>query len=147
MHFAEEEKVHIDEQFEELTEGEELSSRQQIRAKWTRLEAILGNPNRIEKIAQDLVYHFEQRNAVLEGKAMIVCMSRRICVELYEAITKIRPLWHSDDDAQGNIKVVMTGSSSDVLTMQPHIRNKQRRKDIGDRLKKPHRPSKTCHCA
>ncbi len=137
VHFAKDEKVHLDEQFEELTESEELSSRQQMRAKWTRLEAIVGNPNRIEKIAQDLVYHFEQRNAVLEGKAMIVCMSRRICVELYEAIIKIRPLWHSDDDDKGNIKVVMTGSSSDVLSMQLHIRNKQRRKEIGDRLKNP----------
>jgi len=137
VHFNEDEKVSLDEQFEELTEGEELSNRQQMRAKWTRLEAIVGNPNRIQKIAEDLVYHFEQRNAVLDGKAMIVCMSRRICVELYEAIIKIRPLWHSDDDDKGTIKVIMTGSSSDALNMQPHIRNKQRRKAIGDRLKNP----------
>lgn len=123
VHFNEDEKVTIDEQFEELTEGEELSNRQQMRAKWTRLEAIVGNPNRLQKIAEDLVYHFEQRNAVLDGKAMIVCMSRRICVELYEAIIKIRPLWHSDDDDKGTIKVIMTGSSSDALNMQPHIRN------------------------
>ncbi len=137
VHFAEDEKVHLDEQFEELTEGEELSNRQQMRAKWTRLEAIVGNPNRIAKIAEDLVYHFEQRNAVLDGKAMIVCMSRRICVELYDAIIKIRPLWHSDDDDKGTIKVIMTGSSSDALNMQPHIRNKPKRKAIGDRLKNP----------
>jgi type I restriction enzyme R subunit len=137
IHFEEDEKVTIDAEFEELTEGEELSNRQQMRAKWTRLEAIVGNPNRIEKIAQDLVYHFEQRNAVLDGKAMIVCMSRRICVELYDAIIKIRPLWHSDDDDKGTIKVIMTGSSSDALNMQPHIRTKQRRKAIGDRLKNP----------
>lgn len=137
VHFNEDEKVSLDEQFEELTEGEELSNRQQMRAKWTRLEAIVGNPNRIQKIAEDLVYHFEQRNAVLDGKAMIVCMSRRICVELYDAITKIRPLWHSEDDDKGTIKVIMTGSSSDTLNMQPHIRNKQRRKAIGDRLKNP----------
>ncbi len=137
VNFEEDEKVNIDEQFEELTEGEELSNRQQMRAKWTRLEAIVGNPNRIQKIAEDLVYHFEQRNAVLDGKAMIVCMSRRICVELYDAIIKIRPLWHSDDDDKGTIKVIMTGSSSDTLSMQPHIRNKQRRKAIGDRLKNP----------
>lgn len=137
VHFEEDEKVSLDEQFEELTEGEELSNRQQMRAKWTRLEAIVGNPNRIQKIAEDLVYHFEQRNAVLDGKAMIVCMSRRICVDLYDAITKIRPLWHSKDDDKGTIKVIMTGSSSDVLNMQPHIRNKQRRKAIGDRLKNP----------
>jgi type I restriction enzyme R subunit len=137
VHFAEDEKVTIDEQFEELTEGEELSNRQQMRAKWSRLEAIVGNPNRIRKIAEDLVYHFEQRNAVLDGKAMIVCMSRRICVELYDAIIKIRPLWHSDDDDKGTIKVIMTGSSSDALNMQPHIRNKLKRKAIGDRLKNP----------
>jgi type I restriction enzyme R subunit len=111
-----------------------------MRAKWTRLEAIVGNPNRLQKIAEDLVYHFEQRNAVLDGKAMIVCMSRRICVELYEAIIKIRPLWHSDDDDKGTIKVIMTGSSSDNLNMQPHIRNKLRRKAIGDRLKNPNDP-------
>ena len=137
VHFEEDEKVHLDEQFEELTEGEELSNRQQMRAKWTRLEAIVGNPNRIAKIAEDLVYHFEQRNAVLDGKAMIVCMSRRICVDLYDAIIQIRPLWHSDDDDKGTIKVIMTGSSSDVLNMQSHIRNKPKRKAIGDRLKNP----------
>ncbi len=137
VHFNEDEKVSLDEQFEELTEGEELSNRQQMRAKWTRLEAIVGNPNRIQKIAEDLVYHFEQRNAVLDGKAMIVCMSRRICVELYDAIIKIRPLWHSVDDDKGTIKVIMTGSSSDALNMQPHIRNKIKRKAIGDRLKNP----------
>ena len=137
VHFEEDERVTIDEQFEELTEGEELSNRQQMRAKWTRLEAIVGNPNRIEKIAQDLVYHFEQRNAVLDGKAMIVCMSRRICVDLYESIIKIRPLWHSEDDDKGTIKVIMTGSSSDTLAFQAHIRNKVRRKAIGDRLKNP----------
>jgi len=137
VHFEEDEKVTIDKQFEELTESDEVSNRQQLRAKWTRLEAIVGNPNRIRKIAEDLVYHFEQRNAVLDGKAMIVCMSRRICVELYDAIIKIRPLWHSDDDDKGTIKVIMTGSSSDVLNMQAHIRNKAKRKAIGDRLKNP----------
>jgi type I restriction enzyme R subunit len=137
VQFADDEKVHLDEQFEELTEGEELSNRQKLRARWTRLEAIVGNPNRINKIAEDLVYHFDQRSAVLEGKAMIVCMSRRICVELYDAITKIRPGWHSGDDETGAIKVIMTGSSSDELHMQSHIRNKAKRKAIGERLKTP----------
>lgn len=137
VHFEETEKVSLDEQFEELTESEELTNRQQLRAKWTRLEAIVGNENRIKKIAEDLVYHFEQRNAVLDGKAMIVCMSRRICVELYEAITKIRPNWHSEDDETGTIKVIMTGSSSDALHLQAHIRNKPKRKAIGERLKNP----------
>jgi type I restriction enzyme R subunit len=137
VHFEEDEKVTIDEQFEEVTEGEELTQRQQLRAKWSRLEAIVGNPNRIKKIAEDLVNHFEQRNAVLDGKAMIVCMSRRICVEMYDAIIKIRPNWHHEDDDKGFIKVIMTGSSSDELHMQPHIRNKERRKAIGERLKNP----------
>ena len=137
VYFAEDEKVKLDEQFEELTENEELTSRQQLRAKWTRLEAVVGNPNRISKIAEDLVYHFEQRHAVLDGKAMIVCMSRRICVELYEAIINIRPEWHNDEDDKGNLKVVMTGSSSDPLHMQAHIRNKSKRKAIGERIKNP----------
>ncbi|KAA6339922.1 Type I restriction enzyme EcoR124II R protein [termite gut metagenome] len=137
VHFEENEKIQLDEQFEELTEGEELTNRQQLKAKWARQEAIVGNPNRIKKIAEDLVNHFEERNAVLEGKAMIVCMSRRICVELYAEIIKLRPHWHSDDDDKGTIKVIMTGSSSDVLNMQAHIRNKSRRKAIGDRLKNP----------
>ena len=137
VHFAEDEKVQLDDRFEELTEGEELTLRQQLRAKWTRLEAIVGNPNRVKKIAEDLVNHFEQRNSVLDGKAMIVCMSRRICVEVYEAIIKLRPSWHSDLDDKGTIKVVMTGSSSDELKMQSHIRNKPRRKAIGERLKNP----------
>ncbi len=137
INFASDEKINLDEQFEELTESEELSNRQKLRAKWTRLEAIVGNPNRIKKIAEDLVYHFEQRTGILEGKAMIVCMSRRICVELYEAIIKIKPEWHSDEDKTGTIKIVMTGASSDELYMQTHIRSKQRRKEIGERLKNP----------
>ena len=137
VNFAEDEKVKIDEQFEELTEGEELTERQKFKAKWTRLEAIVGNEHRIAKVAEDLVYHFEQRNSVFDGKAMIVCMSRRICVEMYDAIIKLRPNWHDDEDEKGKIKVVMTGSSSDALHMQPHIRNKPRRKAIGERLKNP----------
>jgi type I restriction enzyme R subunit len=137
VNFAEDEKINIDEQFEELTEGEELTERQKFKAKWTRLEAIVGNEHRVAKVAEDLVYHFEQRNSVLDGKAMIVCMSRRICVEMYDAIIKLRPTWHDDEDDKGKIKVIMTGSSSDALHMQPHIRNKPRRKAIGERLKNP----------
>lgn len=133
----EDEKPRIDADFEELTESEEQADRQKFKAKWARLEAIVGNEHRIELIAKDIVKHFETRNAVLDGKAMIVCMSRRICVDLYNAIIKVRPDWHSDDDTTGTIKVVMTGSSSDPLPWQNHIRNKQRRKAIGDRLKDP----------
>ena len=129
----EEEKPRVDAEFEELTESEELTDRQKLKAKWARLEAIVGNPQRIALIAQDIVNHFESRNAVLDGKAMIVCMSRRICVDLYSAIVKIKPEWHSDDDAEGVVKVVMTGSSSDPLPFQPHVRNKPKRKALGER--------------
>lgn len=107
------------------------------KAKWARLEAIVGHPDRLKLIATDIVKHFEERNAILDGKGMIVCMSRRIAVELYAEIIKIRPDWHSDDDAEGAIKVVMTGSSSDPLPFQPHVRNKAKRKALGERLKDP----------
>jgi type I restriction enzyme R subunit len=127
----------VDQDFEELTESDELNDRQKLKAKWARLEAIVGNGHRLELIAKDIVEHFETRNAVLDGKAMIVCMSRRICVDLYDEIVKIRPDWDSDDDSEGVIKVVMTGSSSDPLNYQPHVRNKSKRKAIGDRLKDP----------
>ena len=137
INLKEEEKPRVDAEFEELTEGEEITSSQQLKAKWARLEAIVGNEHRLQLIAADIVKHFEQRNAILDGKGMIVCMSRRICVDLYDEIIKIRPDWHSDDDTEGAIKVVMSGSSSDPLNYQPHVRNKQKRKALGERLKDP----------
>lgn len=137
INLKEEEKPRVDAEFEELTESEELTDQQKLKAKWARLEAIVGNPKRISLIAQDIVKHFEERNAILDGKAMIVCMSRRICVDLYAEIIKIKPDWHSDEETKGTIKVVMTGSSSDPLNFQPHIRNKPKRKALGDRLKDP----------
>jgi type I restriction enzyme R subunit len=133
----EEEIPRVDAEFEELTESEEITDQQKLKAKWARLEAIVGNQHRLALIAADIVNHFEARNAVLDGKAMIVCMSRRIAVELYAEIIKVRPDWHNDDDAAGTIKVVMTGSSSDPLNYQPHVRNKSKRKALGDRLKDP----------
>ena len=133
----EEEKPRVDEEFEELTETEEQSQQHRLKSRWARLEAIVGNEHRLELIADDIVKHFESRNEVLDGKAMIVCMSRRICVDLYAQIIKIRPDWHSDDDKEGTIKVVMTGSSSDPLNFQPHVRNKGKRKALGERLKDP----------
>ncbi|GAB1405139.1 hypothetical protein MASR1M74_23180 [Lentimicrobium sp.] len=133
----EEEIPRVDAEFEELTESEELTDQQKLKAKWAGLEAIVGNQHRLSLIAADIVKHFEERNAILDGKAMIVCMSRRICVDLYAEIIKIKPEWHSDDDAEGTIKVVMTGSSSDPLQFQPHVRNKAKRKAIGERLKDP----------
>jgi type I restriction enzyme, R subunit len=132
-----EEMPRVDAEFEELTESEEQTDRQKLKSRWARLEAIVGNEHRLELIAKDIVNHFESRNEVLDGKAMIVCMSRRICVDLYAQIVKIRPDWHNDEDTDGTIKVVMTGSSSDPLNFQPHIRSKLKRKALGDRLKDP----------
>lgn len=132
-----EEQSIIDQRIEEVTEEDELTERQQRFAKWTQQEAIVGSEIRLQQVAADLVKHFEQRSEVFEGKGMIVCMSRRICVALHNAIVKIRPEWYSNDDDKGVIKVIMTGSSSDPLDWQEHIRNKPKRKAIGDRLKDP----------
>jgi type I restriction enzyme R subunit len=139
INLKEEEKPRVDEEFEELTESEEQSSRQLLKSRWARLEAIVGNEHRLELIANDIVKHYEAKNGAggIDGKAMIVCMSRRICVDLYDQIIKVRPQWHSDNDTEGTIKVVMTGSSSDPLNFQPHVRNKAKRKALGERLKDP----------
>jgi type I restriction enzyme R subunit len=137
IHLKEDEMVRVDAEFEELTESEEQTDRLKLKSRWARLESIVGNEHRLELIAQDIINHFESRNEVLDGKAMIVCMSRRICVDLYAQIIKIRPDWHSDEDTDGTIKVVMTGSSSDPLNFQSHIRSKLKRKALGDRLKDP----------
>jgi type I restriction enzyme, R subunit len=137
INLKEEDKPRVDAEFEELTESEEQDDRQKLKSRWARLEAIVGNEHRLELIANDIVKHFESRNEILDGKGMIVCMSRRICVDLYAQIIKIRPDWHSDDDTDGAIKVVMTGSSSDPLNFQPHVRNKAKRKALGERLKDP----------
>ena len=137
INFEEQKKLELDAAFEELTETEELTNQQKLKARWSGIEAVIGSKPRLEKIAEDLIHHFEKRTAVLEGKGMIVCMSRRICVELYHAIIKLRPQWHQSYDDKGAIKVIMTGSSADVADFQPHVRNKERRKAIGDRLKNP----------
>jgi type I restriction enzyme R subunit len=115
---------------------------EKAKAKWTRLEAIVGSPERVNNVAQDLVAHFEARQEIFDGKAMVVAMSRRICVALYDAIVAQRPEWHDADNAKGAIKVIMTGSSADPAAMQPHIRNKEARKAIGERLKDPADPLK-----
>lgn len=133
-----EERKIIDERIEEVTEEDELTERQQRFAKWTQQEAIVGSDKRLIQVAADIIKHFEQRSEVFEGKGMIVCMSRRICVALHDEIIKKRPEWYNGEDDKGVIKVIMTGSSSDPLDWQEHIRNKPRRKSIGDRLKDPH---------
>lgn len=132
-----EERPKIDPKFEEVTEGEEIEGKEKLKRKWARLEKVAGAPKRIRRIAKDIVNHFEQRLSVLEGKGIIVCMSRRIFIDLYNEIIKLRPEWHNEDDDKGFIKVVITGSASDPKEWQQHIRNKKRRKQIGDNFKDP----------
>lgn len=127
----------LDQRVEEVTEDDELTEKQKRFAKWASKEAVVGSEQRLKQVALDLVTHFENRTSAAEGKAMIVCMSRRICVALHNEIIKIRPHWHDTADDKGAIKVIMTGSASDPLDWQEHIRNKPRRKAIGDRLKDP----------
>uniref|UniRef100_UPI002ACE7841 type I restriction endonuclease subunit R n=1 Tax=Anaerolinea sp. TaxID=1872519 RepID=UPI002ACE7841 len=142
LDLPEELKPRIDEEFEEVTEGEEIERKEKLKTKWAQLEAIVGAPRRLELLASDIVEHFEQRLAALEGKGMIVCMSRRIAVELYREIVKLRPEWEDPDDARGQIKVVMTGSAADPADWQPHIRDKRRREALANRFRDPHDPFK-----
>jgi type I site-specific deoxyribonuclease, HsdR family len=137
----------IDKEFEEITEGEELTRKEKLKTKWAALEALVGNPKRIDLIAADLVKHYERRLEAMEGKAMIVCMSRRICVEMYNAIMKLRPEWASgpsDDDTGKPLvaKIVMTGSAEDGPDWQQHIRNKEKRRKLAARFKDSKDPFK-----
>ena len=136
------EKPHIDEDFEEATEGEEVERREKLKTKWAQLEAVVGAENRLRQVAGDIVAHFEQRLEALAGKAMVVCMSRRICIDLYRELIRLRPDWHDDDDGKGAMKVVMTGSASDPVDWQPHIRNKVRREALAQRFRDPDDPLK-----
>jgi len=142
LELDEDEKPKIDPEFEEVTEGKEPTVKDKLRSKWARLEAIVGAKKRINLVAKDIVEHFERRLEVMEGKGMIVCMSRRICVELYNDIIQLRPAWHSEDDDKGAIKVIMTGSAADGPAWQQHIRNKLRREALAKRLKDPDDPLK-----
>ena len=135
-----EERPHIDQEFEEITEGEEISTKEKLKSKWARVEAVVGSDNRIKTIARDMVEHWESRSSVLEGKAMIVTMSRRIAIDLHNEIVKIRPEWYHKDDDHGKIKVIMTGSAADGPEWQEHIRNKQRRQHLAERMKDPNDP-------
>jgi len=137
-----EERPKIDPEFEEVTEEEDVPTKEKLKSKWTRMEAMVGTPKRIGLIAKDIVEHFEKRLEAMEGKAMIVCMSRRICVDLYNAIIKLRPEWDNEDDEKGALKIVMTGSASDPLDWQSHIRNKLRRESLAKRFKNPNDPLK-----
>jgi type I restriction enzyme R subunit len=138
----EKEKPKVDKDFEEVTEGEEVERRERLRTKWAALEAVVGTEKRLRLVAEDLVKHFEQRLEVMDGKAMIVCMSRRICVDLYSELVKLRPQWHGDDDNAGSLKVVMTGSAADGPEWQQHIRVKPRREALAKRFKAPKDPFK-----
>jgi type I restriction enzyme R subunit len=127
----------IDREFEELTEGEELTKKEFLKAKWAQIEAIIGNSKRIQKVAEDIVRHFEARLGALEGKGMIVCVTRRVAVDLYNAILELRPEWYDEEDSKGFIKLVMSGSATDSLDWQQHIRNKDRRQKLADRMRDP----------
>jgi type I restriction enzyme R subunit len=129
------ERPKIDPEFEELTEGEEVERKEKLKSKWAQLEAVVGSDKRVKLVARDLVEHFEKRLEVMDGKAMVVCMSRRICVELYKAITALQPRLHHNEDDKGAIKVVMTGSATDPLDWQQHIRNKSRREALANRFR------------
>jgi type I restriction enzyme R subunit len=133
-------KPQLDSSFEEATEDEEVTRRERLKTRWAAVEAIVGTETRIKAVAKDLVDHFEGRQQGMVGKGMIVCMSRRICVELYKELTALRPKWHSDDDKEGAIKIVMTGNATDPVDWQSHIRNKPRREAIAERFKNPDDP-------
>ncbi|AEK19763.1 HsdR family type I site-specific deoxyribonuclease [Methanococcus maripaludis X1] len=125
----------LDAEFEEVTEFEENYKKEKLKGKWAQLEAIVGSNDRISKVAQDIVNHFEKREETLTGKAIVVCMSRRICVDLYDEIIRLRPEWHNDDDKLGVLKVIMTGSAADGTEWQKHIRTKGKRKELAEHFK------------
>ena len=136
----ESERPRIDPAFEEVTEGEEVERKERLKSKWAQLEAIVGSEHRLRLVARDLVEHFENRLDAMDGKAMVVCMSRRIAVDLHHELVALRPEWHADEDEAGALKVVMTGSASDRLDWQPHIRNKLRREALAKRFRDPDDP-------
>jgi type I restriction enzyme R subunit len=142
LELKKEEVPHIDPEFEEVTEGEEETTKEGLKRKWAQIEAMVGTPRRLRLLAKDLVGHFEKRLETLEGKAMVVCMSRRICVDLFNEIGKLRPSWVDSDDLKGSMKVVMTGSAHDPPEWQTHIRNKPRREELAKRFRDPKDPFK-----
>lgn len=142
IELPEDEKPKIDSEIDELTEDEALTEQERIKRKWATVEALVGSEKRLAMVAADLVRHFEDRVAALDGKAMVVCMSRRICVALYDQIVALRPDWHSADDALGTVKVVMTGSAADRPEWQPHIGTKARRDLLAKRAKDAKDPLK-----
>jgi type I restriction enzyme R subunit len=140
LELRESERPKIDPDFEEVTEGEEVERKEGLKSRWAQLAAVVGTEHRLRLVARDLVDHFENRLAAMDGKAMVVTMSRRIAVELHREIALLRPEWASDTDDAGSLKVVMTGSASDPLDWQPHIRNKGRREALALRFRDPADP-------
>ena len=138
----EEERPKLDEEIVELTEDEAESEQERLRRKWSKVEAVVGAGKRVALVAEDLVGHFESRLAGMDGKAMVVCMSRRICVALYGEIIRLRPDWHSDDKESGGVKIVMTGAASDPQEWQPHVGGKAHRDLLARRIKNPNDPLK-----
>ncbi|HNO74108.1 MAG TPA: type I restriction endonuclease subunit R [Nitrosomonas mobilis] len=136
----EDEKPRIDAEIEALLEDEDEPNAERTKQKWSTVEALVGSDKRLALVAADLVQHFEDRVAALNGRAMMVCMSRRICVALYDEIIKLRPDWHSSDDNAGSIKIVMTGAASDPVEWQQHIGNKARRDLLAKRARDPQDP-------
>jgi type I restriction enzyme, R subunit len=140
LELRESERPKIDPQFEEATEGEEVERKEKLKSRWAQLEAVVGSEERLALVARDLVEHFEDRLDVMEGKAMVVCMSRRIAVQLYREIGALRPGWLGDGDDAGAMKVIMTGSASDPLEWQKHIRTKGRREALAKRFREANDP-------
>ena len=134
--------VDIDAEVDELAEDEEDDQQARLKSKWTALESIVGAAPRIKQVAADMVSHFEERSKAQNGKAMVVAMSREVCVHLYNAIIALRPDWHDEDPEKGVIKVVMTGSASDKPLLRPHIYSKQIKKRLEKRFKDPDDPMK-----
>ena len=137
LELDEQERPSIDPDFEEATEGEEIARKERLKSKWAQLEALAGAEKRMAQVAQDIVEHYEARLDVMDGKAMIVCMSRRICIVLYQELLRLRPDWEHEDDGLGQMKVVMTGGASDPPDWQQHIRNKARREALAQRFRDP----------
>jgi type I restriction enzyme R subunit len=133
----------LDTEFSNITGDRESYEAEKLKSRWSRLEVVVGSKDNLKKLAEDIVFHFEKRiDEALDGKGMIVCMSRQICVDLYNEITALCPKWHDEDDLKGAIKVIMTGSAADDEHLQPHIRNKGRRMKIRDRMQDPADPLK-----
>ncbi len=142
LELDEAERPHIDPHFEEVTEGEEVERKEKLKSKWAQLEAVVGSEKRLRLVAEDIVDQFEDRLSAMDGKAMVVCMSRRICMELHDELIKLRPEWYHEDDDKGMLKVVMTGNASEGPRVAQHARNKSRRETLANRFRDAGDPMK-----